>query len=230
MEQSDNTTPYRASEYDRKVRQTIPFYEMFHAETIDLIRLVKPEAKTWLDTGCGTGWLVDMALPLFPNTIFMLADPSKNMLCEAEKRLQKKAPGRIEFLDCVASENIQNNLSRQPDVITAIMCHHYLSQQIRQDATKTCFDLLGPGGIYVTFENIHPHCEKSVELGLERWKRFQVSQGRSIDVVGKHLERFGKSYFPITVSEHMNLLHKCGFSVVELFWYSQMQAGFYAIK
>ena len=230
MEQSDNTTPYRASEYDKKVRQTIPFYELLHAETVDLIKLVKPEAKIWLDTGCGTGWLVDMSLPLFPNTIFMLADPSRSMLCETKKRLRKKAPGRIEFLDCVASENIQNNLSRQPDVITAIMCHHYLSQQTRQDATKTCFDLLDSGGIYVTFENIHPHCEKSVELGLERWRRFQVSQGRSIDVVGKHLERFGKAYFPITISEHMNLLHKCGFNVVELFWYSQMQAGFYAIK
>ena len=92
MKQSDNTTPYRASEYDRKVRQTIPFYEMFHAETVDLIRLVKPEAKTWLDTGCGTGYLVNMALPLFPNTIFVLADPSRDMLCEAEKRLKKKAP------------------------------------------------------------------------------------------------------------------------------------------
>jgi tRNA (cmo5U34)-methyltransferase len=230
MEQSDNTTPYRASEYDRKVRQTIPFYEMFHAETVDLIRLVKPEAKTWLDTGCGTGWLVDMALPLFPNTIFMLADPSRSMLCKAKKRLQNKTSGRIEFLDCIGSENLPKNLSRRPDIITAIMCHHYLSPRKRADASSICFDLLNPGGIYVTFENIQPHCEKSVELGLERWRRFQVSQGRSANVVQKHLERFGKAYFPITVSEHLDLLHKCGFNVVELFWYSQMQAGFYAIK
>jgi tRNA (cmo5U34)-methyltransferase len=69
-----------------------------------------------------------------------------------------------------------------------------------------------------------------MELGLERWRKFQVSQGRSTGVVQKHLERFGKAYFPITVSEHLDLLKKCGFGVVELFWYSQMQAGFYAIK
>ncbi len=38
MKPSDNTTPYKACEYDRNVRQTIPFYELIHAETIDLIK------------------------------------------------------------------------------------------------------------------------------------------------------------------------------------------------
>jgi uncharacterized protein len=35
---------------------------------------------------------------------------------------------------------------------------------------------------------------------------------------------------PITVEEHLAALTQTGFSVVEGFWYSQMQAGFYAIR
>jgi tRNA (cmo5U34)-methyltransferase len=46
MKQSDNTTPYNAREYDNNVRKTIPFYELFHAETIDLVKSLKPQAKT----------------------------------------------------------------------------------------------------------------------------------------------------------------------------------------
>ena len=50
----DNITPHRSSEYDSKVRKTIPFYEHFHMETINLVKTVNPGVKKWLDTGCGT--------------------------------------------------------------------------------------------------------------------------------------------------------------------------------
>ncbi|MGD0231966.1 MAG: hypothetical protein ABSC19_16690 [Syntrophorhabdales bacterium] len=46
----------------------------------------------------------------------------------------------------------------------------------------------------------------------------------------EHRSRFGKSYFPITIAEHLELLRATGFSTVEIFWLSHMQAGFYAIK
>ncbi|MGD0856485.1 MAG: hypothetical protein ABSA18_11850 [Dehalococcoidia bacterium] len=34
----------------------------------------------------------------------------------------------------------------------------------------------------------------------------------------------------VTVEEHLDLYRSCGFAVVELFWLSCMQAGFYCIK
>jgi len=48
--------------------------------------------------------------------------------------------------------------------------------------------------------------------------------------VENHLKRFNVEYFPINIEEHLSLLRKSGFSVVEMFWYSYMQAGFYCIK
>jgi hypothetical protein len=97
-----------------------------------------------LDTGCGTGYLVELALPVFPQTRFILADPAQAM--------------------------------------------------------------------------------------LERWGRFQVRAGRSPAVVESHVQRFGSGYFPITVDEHLRLLTETGFRIVELCWFSHMQAGFYGIK
>lgn len=230
MKQSDNTTPHKASEYDKNIRETIPFYELFHSETIDLVKLLKPKAKVWLDTGCGTGYLVERAFLHFPYTFFLLADPSKNMLIEAKKRLQQIPPNRIKFIDSAPSEDLSDKLNLQPEVISAIMCHHYLTLEQRRNATQTCFKLLAPGGIYITFENVRPCSENGIELCLERWKQFQISQGRSVKIVEEHRKRFNKKYFPITISEHLSLLKECGFGVVDLLWYSQMQAGFYAIK
>lgn len=230
MNPSDNTTPYKACQYDTNVRETISYYELFHTEAIDLVNLLKPDANLWLDTGCGTGYLVEKALPHFPHTSFVLADPAENMLVEARKRLRNIPHDRISFIASATSADLRRNLSLQPDIITAMMCHHYLKPAKRRNATSACFDLLAPKGIYITFENIRPTSEKGIELGLERWGKFQSSQGRSPAVVDEHLKRFNNAYFPITVNEHLSLLKECGFHVAELFWYSQMQAGFYAIK
>jgi tRNA (cmo5U34)-methyltransferase len=230
MKQPENKTPLTASEYDGHVRLAIPFYDMFHSETIDLVKTVKPQAKCWLDTGCGTGVLVEKAISQFPETYFILADPSKEMLAKSRERLKSVSSGRISFLGCMGSENLPKDFDRKPEVITAIMCHHYCKPEERRKAVKCCFDALVPGGIFITFEHIYPDSEKQLDICLERWKRFQISQGRGEEAVKQHLSRFNKEYFPVRVSEHIKLLKECGFGTVGLLWYSQMQAGFYAIK
>ncbi|MFZ3131270.1 MAG: hypothetical protein WA125_09275 [Desulfosporosinus sp.] len=90
--------------------------------------------------------------------------------------------------------------------------------------------MLKKGGVFITFENIRPNSERGVQIGLERWKRFQLVHGKSEESVKSHLERFNTKFFPITLEEHLNLLHETGFKVFEVFWVSFMQAGFYAIK
>jgi tRNA (cmo5U34)-methyltransferase len=224
---NDNTTPHRAEEYDAKVRQTIPEYDAIHRDAIDLVRTVRPDVSLWLDTGCGTGHLAELAVPAFPKCSFLLADPSEAMLALARKKLARHWD-RVRFLDPADTSAV--SMDRAPDVITAIQSHHYLDRQGRQRATAHCYDLLGPGGLYVTFENTSPETGEGIRLGLERWKRFLVDSGRSVAEAESHAKRFGTEYFPIMVEEHLALLRGAGFRVVELFRFSYMQAGFYAIK
>jgi len=49
-------------------------------------------------------------------------------------------------------------------------------------------------------------------------------------MIDNHLKRFDLDYFPIKADEHRSLLEKTGFRIVEMFWMSYMQAGFYGIK
>ncbi|MEW5803279.1 MAG: class I SAM-dependent methyltransferase [bacterium] len=271
----DNLSSHPSTEYDQNIRKTLPCYEFFHEETIDLIKTIKPDVKVWLDTGCGTGHLLSRAYQHFPHTFFILADPSCGMLHQARKRFQEQmrtipASTRIRFLAAgtqdlptalksshtaeetiitaalksthtaeettnTANHNCTTTGSgtatdQQPDIITAIQCHHFLRPQQRQIATQVCFNLLARGGTYITFENVRPDSDQGLDIGIARWKRFQVSQGRAEEVVEAHGKRLDRDYFPITIGEHLSLLKECGFSVAELFWYSYMQAGFYAVK
>lgn len=227
---SDNKTPHKSDEYDLKVRQTIPYYESFHNETIDLINTVNPSVNTWLDTGCGTGSLIDSAVNKFPNCTFILSDPSENMLLQSKNKLEKYKNNKIVFLKHSNTENLQIESSYQPEVITAIQAHHYMNQKGRRKASLKCFDLLKINGIYITFENVKPETNYGINCGLERWMKFQINQGREETEVSDHKERFNTKYFPISISDHIVLLKDIGFRIVELFWFSYMQAGFYAIK
>ncbi len=227
---SDNLSPYSAEQYEEGIRKTLPFYEAFYSETIDLVKCLKPDVQVWLDTGCGTGALIARAYPVFPDSLFLLADPSSEMLGKAKEALKHLPKSRLNIVGNVGTEQLSSDLPNMPQVITAILAHHYLDKEERRIATNKCHELLEDGGLYVTFENIYPLSEAGRRIGLERWKAFQISQGKTEEDAGNHISRYGKSFFPVTVEEHLNLLKEAGFCVAELFWYSNMQAGFFAIK
>ena len=42
MSESDNTTPYAASQYDEQIRRTLRHYDLFYEETIRLVEAVNP--------------------------------------------------------------------------------------------------------------------------------------------------------------------------------------------
>jgi tRNA (cmo5U34)-methyltransferase len=223
---SDNATPHYADSYDMQVRNTLPYYDSFHEQTINLIKTMHLNPKLWLDTGCGTGTMVQKAITAFPDTHFVLADPSEKML---EIAKNKFACSNVEFLNAATTQNIEWQ-SAAFDIITAIQSHHYQSPQGRTEATAACFKMLIPKGVYVTFENIKPMTQEGIVIGKELWKQFQLSRGRDLTTTESHMKRFGVEYQPITLEEHLDLLRKTGFSVVELLWYSVMQGGFYCVK
>ena len=225
---NDNSTPHTSSEYDKQILKTIPYYDRFHMETINIISAFIPKPKFWLDTGCGTGLLTEKCIHQFPDTTFILSDPSEAMLKVAKEKFVNQS--RVKFLNIGGTENINHDIGYTPDVITAIQAHHYLSVPERIIATDVCYNLLNTDGIFVAFENISPMSQRGVEISKQYWGNYQLSEGKSKEQVEAHLARFGKEYFPITIAEHLKLYNNCGFKIVELFWCSYMQAGFYCIK
>ncbi|HOT94368.1 MAG TPA: class I SAM-dependent methyltransferase [Methanoregulaceae archaeon] len=222
----DNLTSHPASRYDAEVRRTIPYYDAIHDECLALAGSLDRPPRAWLDTGCGTGSLVARAQRLFPATRFVVADPSPAMLAGAAARLD---PARVTILEPCPTRSLPRELGPF-DLVTAIQCHHYLDAEGRREAVATCFDLLGPGGVFITSENIRPLTSRGLSIGLRYWARFQERAGRPPSAIAAHLERFDREYHPLTVPEHLALLRDAGFVAVELLWASYLQAAFYAVR
>ena len=60
-------TAFRAEEYDEKIRQTLPFYEAFYEQVIDVLDISGKKSVSWLDVGCGTGKMVGGMFFTFEN-------------------------------------------------------------------------------------------------------------------------------------------------------------------
>jgi ubiquinone/menaquinone biosynthesis C-methylase UbiE len=147
---------------------------------VDLVRTVKPDANCWLDTGCGTSYLVEIAMSHFPRTSFVLIDLCEPMLKQAITRLTGQPEGRVRFLPPTPSQNLSVYLNKlHLQGITAPLSHHYLHKQQRHEATQICHRLFDESGVFVTVENINPGTEEAISLGLERWKHFHIEHGRS---------------------------------------------------
>lgn len=221
---NDNKTSQAAIDYDANINKTIPRYQLFHDEAINLIKIINPHPGSWLDTGCGTGTLILKAAEHFKDTGFVAADPSEGMLAIAKEKL---ADLGVTYL-LAGSEQLCYKESF--DVVTAVLAHHYLDYETRLQATQNCFNALKKGGIYLTFETIKPTSEVGTQIGLRRWREAQIASSKSPETVDKHISRYGTELQPILIEAHISLMKAAGFSTVELFWISGLQAGFYGIK
>ena len=223
-----NSTPHLPEDYNLQVRRTIPHYDTMHSETINLARALDRPPRFWLDTGCGTGAMVEQALRLLPDTEFILADPSQRMLDVARGRFHRE--GRVGILRPMRTQDLAGELGETPDLITAVQCHHYLARRDREKAVEVCFGLLPKDGAFISFENVRPFTAAGIKIGKRNWGNFQKRNGKDEAEAEAHLARFDREYFPITAEEHLDILQRTGFSSVELLWYSHMQAGFFCIR
>ena len=221
----DNTTSQPAAEYDANITKTIPYYKIIQEESLRVIGALKPNPDSWLDAGCGTGNLAAQAIGLFKDCKFSLSDPSESMLNIAKDKLSAyDCRFLVGGTQCLPLE------SESFDVITACLAHHYSNKEDKIEILRNCYQALKPGGIYLTIETVLKDCKLATDTGVELWRLAQIKAGKSEEAANKHVSRLGSELAPITLCEHFELMKAAGFTVVELYWVSGMQAAFYAVK
>ena len=221
---NDNISAFNSDEYDDKIRKTLPYYDEFYKQAIDVVRCCTSGRLDWLDAGCGTGKMAEMALAELEIGRFVFCDCSASMLDTARSRFKRPD---AEFRLCTVQDL---NYSEIFDVVTSIQVNHYLKAEERIEAAGKYYQALKPGGIFISFENYAPYTSEGVRLALDRWSGYQHRQGKSLQECAEHIGRYNKEYFPVTLARQMDILRGCGFKTVEMLWLSYMQAGFYAIK
>lgn len=220
----NSTAAFSADSYDLEIHRTVPFYEELYRQIAETAKALGNKPLSWLDIGCGTGKTAEAVLGKIPVEKFVFADVSEEMINICKSRLPFSG---AEFL---VSDVSDLNFCEEFDIVTAVLVCHYLKLPERKAALQNCFRALKKDGILIAAENFAPSGTILEKLYLKRWESFQLERGRSPDVCRKHLERYGKDYFPITVPESLAMLRECGFAESEVFALSCCQAAFISVK
>lgn len=222
---SNRKMAFSAESYDRDILNTIPHYDEVYNQISDAVSVAfSNKAVSWLDIGCGTGKMAEVAFEQCNVEKMICTDNSSAMLKVAKQKINFSS---VEFLSLPIEEI---NYDSQFDMITSILVNHYMTHGERMIVIRNCYHALKEGGIFITFENFAPCDEAMKNLYLKRWKKYQYSKGKSIKECEKHLSRYNTEYFPITIQEQIKMLRNCGFMSVEIFWCSYMQVGILAKK
>lgn len=224
MDKNNNPAAFDAAEYDEKIKKTLPYYDEFFSQIISAVKTFAGSSVDWLDVGCGTGRMYAEAVGKIPISRFVFCDCSAEMLKIAESRFY--GSGR-EFL---LKDMREMSFTDEFDIITSVQAMHYLKPGQRYSAVKNCFNALKPYGIFINFENFSPDSKAGEKIAMERWRAYQLENGKSETECAGHLSRYKKEYFPITVSEQLEIMKNAGFTAAEILWLSYMQAGFIGIK
>lgn len=219
-----NRSAFNAVDYDSNIKKVIPYYEDFYIQTADIINKHANNSLSWLDVGCGTGKMGSIA--------FNTADIKKFVFCDSSPEMIETVKKRFNFPEAefYISDILKLNYINEFDVVTAIQVNHYFKPEDRIVAIEKCYKALKNGGIFISFENFAPYSNTGERLFLDRWSSYQLDHGRNQRDCENHIGRYRKEYFPITLSEHINVMKKCGFSTAEIFWVSYMQTGLLGIK
>lgn len=221
---NDNKSAFNSTEYDRKIKQTLPYYDEFYEQVIELVKTLNQNALRWLDVGCGTGKMGSVAFKNLELERFVFCDSSDEMIKNAKEHFKCHD---AEFSVCDIKDLPYAN---EFNVITAIQVNHYLHTDERKIALQKCYEALENDGLFISFENFAPFTNLGKSIYLEKWKRYQMKQGKDLEECESHIKRYGKDYFPITISENIELMRNCGFKAVEILWLSNMQVGLWGIK
>jgi tRNA (cmo5U34)-methyltransferase len=178
----------------------------------------------WLDCGCGSGGSVRLSVERFPDTRFVLADPSADNLGQA-----REVYGDGRFSYAVGTTDSLDIEDGSFDVITAVLSHHYyINIEARAAAVANCFRMLRPGGMFLTVEHIlHPGSQAEADA---QWESYMRGQGLPEESIREMFDRRGTVYHPLTVEQHVRILEDAGFRDVRKFWDSCSDAGLFGFK
>ncbi len=56
---------FSPGEYDEKIRATLPYYQEFYRQVVDVVKALDYPSLSWLDLGCGTGTMGETAFSAF---------------------------------------------------------------------------------------------------------------------------------------------------------------------
>lgn len=214
-----------AEVFDTHVRQSVPFYEVFH----DMIKTfaqyyIEPYTKV-VDIGCSTGALLtEIANANCKHGVaFTGLDTSQAMIDEANKR-------KHGFNVLFKNFDVRNYEFGSMSFAYSMLCLQFLPLTDRQGVVNKVYEGLEHGGAFVLVEKVKSTNMDIHDIYNDTYYDFKRKSGLSdTEIIDKNVSLRGVMK-PLTLEANITMLENAGFSHVEVFMKYNNFVGIIAVK
>ena len=191
-------------------------------------KVMKTDANTLLDLGCGAGNYSLKMLSKIPNLNCTLVDLSQNMLDKAQERVARVTSGKIEAIQGDIRE-IELPKNHFDIILAGAVLHHLRDDSDWEFVFQKLFDSLKPGGCLMISDLISQENPAINELVWQRYGDYLKQQGGEI-YQQKVFDYIEKEDSPRSMTYQLDLMKKTGFSSTEILHKNSCFGAFGGIK
>lgn len=205
--------------YDSLIRRAVPRYgEM----VIRLLEYLPPDARSLVELGCGTGNLSLELLAKFPRGTLTFVDASPEMIALTRSRIDQAITPGTPPIGFLVQRFEELDLSEGPvDVLVSSISLHHVEDKAGLYARVRSF--LNRGGHFCFADQMRGEPESNHRLNWERWLDFCRERGHcSPEEIESLLQHAAAHDHYTTLTDHIGLLSKAGFSEIDCVWRNGM--------
>jgi tRNA (cmo5U34)-methyltransferase len=205
--------------YDSLIRRAVPRYEEMVAR---LLEYLPAEARSLVELGCGTGNLSLELLAKFPRSRLNFVDASPEMIALTRSRVEQTGSPSAQSFGFLVQRFEELDIPGGPvDVVTSsISLHHVEDKAALYTSVRS---LLRLGGRFCFADQIRGEPESNHRLNWERWLNFCREVGHCTpEEIESLLQHAAAHDHYTTLTDHIALLSRAGFSEVDCVWRNGM--------
>ncbi len=220
------------SVFDDMVSRSVPHYTELQQMLTDLTQEFLPEeGGLVVDLGCSTGTTIELlaSSPRTPaNTRFLGLDNSPHMLEHARAKLAPHmAEGRVQLIDGDLNAGIE--LPRC-NVVFMNWTLQFVRPLHREALLRQIADHLEPPGALLLSEKVLVSDSFLNRAYIDMYLRYKKQQGYTDEEIQRKREALENVLIPYRIEENIEMLRRCGFSTVDMFFRWLNFASFVAVK
>ena len=209
-------------EFDEHVNGSVPMYNEFHNEIIDMSCFFAQKNSKIIDIGTSTGILINKLKEnnKEKNIDFVGIDIEEDMIKECKKRYDN-----IDFFNIDAIDFDYTNSS----IITSVLTFQFINIKDRKRILDKIYNQLNDGGVLFVVEKIRTDIPLIHDIYNDLYYDFKLKQFTTDEIMKKNQSLRGIMN-PLTVNENIEMFKEAGFEKIDIFMKINNFVGFVIIK
>lgn len=197
-----------SQQYDSQRERLIPCFHDFYNAALPLVKN-RPQAKTVLDLGAGSGLFSKFVYEQNTGLQFILADLSAGMLDVARQRFAGLSNFNFMEFDFAA-----DTITGKYDIIISALAIHHLADAEKERLYNKVYAALNPGGLFINADQVEGRSPMFDEFYKSRWRQIVINSGLDEDAIAKAFERIKLDKFA-PLEAQLTMLENAGFAAVD---------------